>query len=54
MSLRKEQTALLCKLICLPGPLALIMAPYFFFRFAFIRSLILFCGTRKFVAADDT
>ena len=54
MSLRKKQTGFLCKLICLPGPLALFMAPYLFFRFAFKRSLILFCGTRKFVATDDT
>ena len=53
MSLRKKQTGFLCKLICLPGPLALFIAPYLV-RFAFKRSLILFCGTRKFVATDDT
>ena len=50
LGLSKEQIGLINGLIFLPGPIALFIAPYIA-RFGFKRTLILFYGARKFVAA---
>ncbi|MBT4978258.1 MAG: MFS transporter [Gemmatimonadetes bacterium] len=50
LGLRKEQIGLLNGLIFLPGPIALFIAPYLA-RFGSKRSLIIFYGARKIVAA---
>jgi len=50
LGLRKEQIGLLNGLIFLPGPIALFIAPYLA-RFGSKRSMILFYGARKIVAA---
>ena len=50
LGLPKERIGLLSGLIFLPGPIALFIAPYLA-RLGFKRSLILFYGGRKFVAA---
>ena len=50
LGLPKEQIGLLNGLVFLPGPIALFIAPYLA-RFGLKRSLILFYGARKFVAA---
>ena len=52
LGLPKEQIGLLNGLVFLPGPIALFIAPHLA-RFGFKRSLIIFYGARKFVAAPE-